>query len=365
MFQIIAQGDDNKITMTTGGDYIRLEITGYIGKWSNASVSDIKLAIKQHKSKIDKAVVYINSEGGSVFEANEIANFLNSEFKEVKVEVGALAASAASYFLTLFHATAKENSQIMIHAPRGCACGTLEQIQSETKLIENLTTQYLKEYATKMGLSTDDLQDKWRNDWWMTAKEAHKYGLVDVISSEKVAIDAKTYERMVACGVPNIESISKQETKPKKENMNLKLMAVKLGLPDTATEADVQAKLDELKAQADEAKTFKAQLTAQKAAEKKAQIKSLLDDAEKDHKINANTRVNYEALAEKDFDQVKAIIENLPAIVQAPSAQLKSKVSEAKAGWTYEEYLKNDPEAFEQLPEAKQKELVDAHYNNN
>ena len=359
---ILANGNGNSVVMTAGPDHIRLEIIGYIGKWNDTGVDSIKRKLAAHKGKADKAVVYINSEGGSVFEANEIANFLKSEFKEVKVEVGALAASAASYFLVLFHATAKQNSQIMIHAPRGCACGTLEKIKSETKLIENLTTQYLKEYAAKMGLSTDDLQEKWRNDWWMTAAEAHKYGLVDVISNEKVTIDAKTYERMVACGVPNIESISKQVTKPKKEHMDLKLMAVKLGLPESATEEEVQAKLDELKAQADEAKKLKEQLTAQQAAEKKARIKALLDQAEKEHKINAATRANYEALAEKDFEQVKAIIENLPALTQAPSAQLKGNGSDVKATWTYKDYLEKDPEAFEKLPEEVQQKLIYDYY---
>ena len=362
MKKILAQSQKGKIQASVTGDTLRLELDGRIGKWNQASVSDIKAKIKEYAGNATKALIYINSEGGSVFEATEIANVIKSNFKDVKVEIGAIAASAGTYFLTLFHATAKPNSQFMIHKPHGCACGNVDQIKAETKLLENVTKQYADAYVGKMNITADELKEKWLNDWWLTAQEALQLGLIDAISDEPVAITSELADRLVACGVPNANQLTKQQQKPKKEDMDINLLRAKLGLPADASEQQVQAKLNELQAMATKAGELEAKLKAEKEAKKKADIKALMDAAEKAHKINAKMRERYEKLAEADFDQVKAIIEDLPAISEAPSAQLKGGNAEARAKWTYQDYAERDPEAFERLPEEKQKELLDAHY---
>ena len=368
--KILAKTRDNKgkITASVAGDTLRLEIDGRIGKWNKASVSDIKLAIKEYGKQVDKAHIYINSEGGDVFEAEEIANVIKANFKSIKVEVGALAASAATIFLAKFHATGKSNSHFMIHKPSGCICGNEDEVQGDLKLLKNLTKQYLNDYAGKMRISKTEIADLWKNDYWMDAKEALDKGLIDAIDDEPAQIDAVVYERMVACGVPHIDAISKPKPTPKKEDMNLEVLRAQLGLPADADEKIVQAKLNELKAKAAKAETLEATIKSQQEAQRKADIKALLDDAEKQHKINAKTRPHYEKLAEKDLAQVKAIIDDLPAMGEAPSANLQvgggKKELGARANWTYADWAEKDPQGFEALPEEKQKALIDARFEN-
>jgi len=357
---IVTGRQNNYIGIQMAAGMVRLHIEGYIGRWEDASVQKIKEAIETAGKNTDKALVYINSEGGSVFEANEMVNLIAANFKEVRVEVGALAASAATYFLVKFPATAKSNTQIMIHRPSMCACGNVDKIKAETKLLENLTNQYIKDYTAKMNIGKEELEKKWQNDWWMTADEALKLGLIDDIDDEPAPVDEATYQRMVTCGAP-VEPAS--QTKPKKANMDMKVLAVQLGLPQEATDEQISAKIAELQARAEKARELEEQIKAQAKAQKQAQIKALLDEAERTKKITAATRKHYEKLAENDFEGVKAIIENLQP-VDAPSGQLKTGKT-ARSNWTYADWAEKDPEGFENLPEAEQKRLIEEHYNEN
>ena len=357
---IIAKSNTGTITATSNGKTLRLEIDGYIGKWDDANTRNIKQRIKEAGNGATHCELYVNSEGGSVFEANEIENIIKDTFKTVSGTVGAIAASAGSYFLTAFPFTAKKNSQIMIHKPTAGFAGTAEQIKAKVKLLENLEQHYKKAYAEKMGKTEEEVSKMWTNDYWMNADEALKIGLIDAIETDAVPIDAKLTDRLIACGAP-VDHLP--ATKPKKEDMDINLLRAELGLPSTAGEAEVLAKLKEVKQAAKKSAQLEATIKAQAEAEKKAKIKALLDTAEKQHKINAQMRANYEKLAEADFDQVKAIIEALPVMETAPSAGVNNgQAGEARANWTYADYAEKDPEAFEQLPEDKQKALIEAHY---
>ena len=357
---IIAKSKTGTITATSNGKTLRLEIDGYIGKWDDANTRNIKQRIAEAGKGATHCELYVNSEGGSVFEANEIENIIKDTFKTVSGTVGAIAASAGSYFLTAFPFTAKKNSQIMIHKPMAGFSGTAEQIKAKLKLLDNLEKHYKKAYAEKMGKTEDEVEQMWTNDYWMNADEALALGLIESIEADTVPIDAKLTDRLIACGAP-VDNLP--ETEPKKENMDINLLRAELGLPATAGETEVLAKLKEVKQTADKAKQLEATIKAQAEQEKKAKIKALLDEAEKQHKITASMRANYEKLADADFDQVKAIIEALPVMEVAPSAGVKTgQAGEARANWTYSDYAEKDPEAFEQLPEDKQKALLDAHY---
>ena len=105
--------------------------------------------------------------------------------------------------------------------------------------------------------------------------------------------------------------------------------AVSLGLPADATDAQIQAKLDELKAAATENVSLKSAQADAAKAEKAGKIKALLDGAEADNKINATTRGSFEKLANADFDSAKAAIEGMPK-VEAISQQLGGKGGDGK-----------------------------------
>lgn len=357
-----------EITAVKKGAVAFISIKGHIHEWGKASSLEFEKTVKEIKQ--DGAVdaeLYINSAGGSCFEANEILNIIKDNFTNVKIRVGALAASAATYFLTQFPASAKKNSQFMIHKPMMGTHGNEDEIESNLKLLKNLTADYKKAYSKKMGITEDEVEELWaKGDFWMTAQEAKKKGLIEEIEDEEEQIDATARLQLVACGAPIIPK--SENTKTKIERMELSVLAVQLGLPSTATQAEVDAKLKQVTADAAQVQSLVQAKAEQEKAAKAASVKALLDGAEKDKKITADQRPQWEQLANANLEQATAVIGSLKSI-EAVSSQLNPGAAAAQtaeqAKWTYADYQQNDPEAFEKLPEEKQTALIDAYYKEN
>lgn len=357
-----------EITALKKGDIAFISIQGHIHEWGRASSLELEKTIKEiKKDGVVDAELYINSGGGSCFEANEILNIIKDNFTNVKIRVGALAASAATYFLTQFPASAKKNSQFMIHKPMMGTHGNEDEIESNLKLLKNLTADYKKAYSKKMGITEDEVEELWaKGDFWMTAQEAKKKGLIEEIEDEEEQIDATALLQLVACGAPIIPK--SENTKTKIDRMELSVLAVQLGLPSTATQAEVDAKLKQVTADAAQVQGLVQAKAEQEKAAKAASVKALLDGAEKDKKITADQRPQWEQLANANLEQATAVIGSLKSI-EAISSQLNPGAAAAQtaeqAKWTYADYQQNDPEAFEKLPEDKQTALIDAYYKEN
>lgn len=356
------------ITCELKSDVCYISIRGYIHQWTTASSVDVEKTIIAFKEKgAKKAELYINSEGGSVFEANEIRNLVEDNFSEenVKVKVGALAASAATTFLTKYKASGKTNSQFMIHKPSMYATGNEDQIVRQLKLLKDLTSQYRKEYAAKMGITEEEVEEMWKADYWMTAKEAKEKGLIDSIENEEEDIDPESMMRLVASGAPEIPE--QKKSKPHTMKVELSILAVQIGLPADATQEQVDARLTALKATEIEAKNLKDSAEENEKNNKAARIKALLDGAEKDKKITAEQRPHFEKMAGDNIEACEALIKTMTAVT-AISKQIDPKNPEASTKgqekWTFEDYQKH-PKAWATLekdhPE-KAKELIDAHY---
>jgi len=341
-----------------------ITIKGNISSWRNSS-SDIEAQISSVVKKgVTSAEIYINSGGGDVFEANEILNLIEDNFTNITVRVGALCASAATIFIAKYPTTAKKNSKIMIHKPYAYASGNEDKIGSTLKLLQEFTADYKKMYADKMKMSLKGVEELWaKGDYWLTAKEALKKGLINSIEDIEAPIDAETRLQLVACGAPNIPE-KKQNPKDNNIMEKARLIAM-LGLDPDATDAQIEAKIKANKTAAEKTANLEAQAKANLENAQTAKIKALLDDAEKDKKINAAQRTNYEILAKSDFDNTKSIIDAITPIT-AISEQIDGNGATASADqnkWTYEDYQKNEAMAdFEKLPEDKQKTLINAFY---
>lgn len=370
--QIIASGSKEgtplEITAVKKGITAYIGIKGGIYRWNKASSYDVETVVKGFKDDgATNAEVYINTPGGDVFEAAEILNIIDDNFKpeNVKVRIGAVAASAGTRFLTKYYSTAKRNSQIMIHKPMGNPSGNEDEIEAGLKLIKNITQDYKTGYATKMGITEAAVEKMWaKGDYWMTAKEALKLKLIDAIEDEDEKIDASSRMQLVACGAPIIPKIE-SKNKPKNNHMELSVLAVQLGLPSTATQPEVDAKIKELQKKAGEADTLLQATAAQAKIDAAKKVKDLLDGAEKDKKITAEQRPQLEIMANKDFASAEAFIGGMLSIT-AISAGIKpgggGEAPKGREAWTYADYLEKDQKGFEALDEKVQKTLTDAHY---
>jgi ATP-dependent protease ClpP protease subunit len=353
-----------EITAVKKGTTAYIGIKGGIYRWNKASSYDVETVVKGFKDDgATNAEVYVNTPGGDVFECAEILNVIDDNFKpeNVKVRVGAVAASAGTRFLTKYHSTAKRNSQFMIHKPMGNPSGNEDEIEAGLKLIKNITQDYKTGYAKKMGITEAEVEKLWaKGDYWMTAKEALKLKLIDAIEDEDEKIDASVRMQLVACGAPNIPKIENNQNQNK--HMELSVLAVQLGLPSTATQAEVDAKLKELQTKASTADGLVQAAADQKEAQKKAQKKTLLDAAEKDKKISAKQRPHLETLEVEALTAVLEGMKPITAISEGIDPKGTGTDEKGRESWTYADYLEKAPEAFEKLEDSVQKSLIDAHY---
>ncbi len=350
-----------------------ISIIGQISNWSEANSSQVRADIAALGKKHTTAQVYINSEGGSCIEANEIVNVLQDNFEDITIIGGAIVASAASFIFCSFPNKLSKNSQVMIHEPRGYYAGTFKNVSKQLKLLKALEDDYVSVYATKTGKTKEDIIALWNDgDHWMTAKEALADGFADAIEGEET-ITTEDAQMITAMGSPYQVKATAPTANFKPKNMNQEVLAVSIGLPKDATESQITAKIAEIKTTADTAATLKAQLEQQSRSQKAASIKALLDQAELDKKITPEVRASYEKLAESDIDSVKAIVDGLPKITPI-SAQMQTGsqgVPGAGADFKYESYEAcleaNDAKAFEaymQDQPQKAQALLDAYYTN-
>jgi ATP-dependent Clp protease, protease subunit len=136
-------------------------------------------------------IFYINSPGGSVYDAFAIYDtmqFVKCDIQTVGIGVQA---SAAAFLLSsgtkgkrllLPHAT------VMIHQPSAGTRGKVSDM--EIDLREGLRMKRLLNeiMAKNTGQSLKKIESDMERDFWMSAEDAKKYGIVDeVINSRKLA----------------------------------------------------------------------------------------------------------------------------------------------------------------------------------
>lgn len=128
--------------------------------------------------------LYINSPGGSVYDALAIFDTMQYITNDVQtVGIGVQASAAA--FLLSSGAKGKRfllpNATVMIHQPSSGTRGKVTD--QEIDLQESLRVKRLLEeiMAKNTGQKKDRIHEDMERDRWMTAEEAKKYGLVDAI----------------------------------------------------------------------------------------------------------------------------------------------------------------------------------------
>lgn len=128
--------------------------------------------------------LYINSPGGSVTAGLAILDTMNHVKPDVATVTVGLAASAAAVILSAGKKGkrfALPNSEIMIHQPWGGAQGQATDIEITAKHIIATRERLNKILAKNTGQKLDKIEKDVERDYFMSAEEAKKYGLIDEI----------------------------------------------------------------------------------------------------------------------------------------------------------------------------------------
>lgn len=128
--------------------------------------------------------LYINSPGGSVYDALAIYDTMQFVGPDIQTVGIGVQASAAAFLLssgTKGKRSLLEHATVMIHQPSSGTRGKVTD--QEIDLRESLRVKRLLEeiMAKNTGQKLDKIHVDMERDFWMTAQEALKYGLVDEI----------------------------------------------------------------------------------------------------------------------------------------------------------------------------------------
>ena len=149
-----------------------------------ANIVIAQLLFLEHEDPTKEIKLYINSPGGSVTAAMAMYDTMNHIKPDVSTVCVGIAASAAAVILSS-GAKGKRfclpNSEVMIHQVMGGAEGQASDIAITAKHILRTKENLNKILAKNTGKSAAQIEKDSDRDYYMSAEEAKKYGLVDEI----------------------------------------------------------------------------------------------------------------------------------------------------------------------------------------
>lgn len=128
--------------------------------------------------------LYINSPGGSVTAGLAVLDTMNYIKPDIATVTVGIAASAAAVILSAGKKGkrfALPNSEVMIHQPWGGAQGQATDIEITAKHILSTRERLNKILAKNTGQKVEKIHKDVERDYFMTADEAKKYGIIDEI----------------------------------------------------------------------------------------------------------------------------------------------------------------------------------------
>ncbi len=163
----------------------------FLGGGINDEVANLiiaQLLFLEHQDSKKDISFYINSPGGSVSAGLAILDTMNHIKCDVSTVCVGMAASMGAMILsagTKGKRFALPNAEVMIHQPMGGAEGQASDIAITAKNILRARENLYKILSKNTGKPIAQVEKDADRDYWMTADEAKKYGIVDEVMVNK------------------------------------------------------------------------------------------------------------------------------------------------------------------------------------
>jgi ATP-dependent Clp protease protease subunit len=141
------------------------------------------LFLHSEDSKKDISL-YINSPGGSVYDALAIYDTMQYISNDIQTLGIGIQASAAAFLLssgTKGKRVILPNATVMVHQPSSGTRGKVTDMEIDLKESLRIKLRLNEIMARNTGQTLKRIQEDMERDYWMTAEDAKKYGLVDSI----------------------------------------------------------------------------------------------------------------------------------------------------------------------------------------
>ncbi|GDY12673.1 ATP-dependent Clp protease proteolytic subunit [Planctomycetota bacterium] len=152
-----------------------------------ANVIVAQLLFLQSQKRDADITLYINSPGGSVSAGFAIYDTMQYLTCDVTTVCVGQAASMAAFLLaagTKGKRFALQHSRVLIHQPFGGTQGQASDIEIQARELIRLKREMNRIMAEKTGQSIERVSKDSERDHYMTAEEAHAYGIIDRVVSK-------------------------------------------------------------------------------------------------------------------------------------------------------------------------------------
>lgn len=132
--------------------------------------------------------LYINSPGGSITAGMAIYDTMNFIKSKVSTICVGMAASMAAFILSSGEKGKRcslPNSEIMIHQPLGGIQGQATEIKIAAERIIKLKNKINRILSENTGKNIEKIEMDTERDYFLSAKEARNYGIIDKIIENK------------------------------------------------------------------------------------------------------------------------------------------------------------------------------------
>jgi ATP-dependent Clp protease protease subunit len=163
----------------------------FLGTGINDQVANIiqaqLLFLESADSKKD-IQVYLNSPGGSVYAGLGIYDTMQYINPDVATICTGMAASMGAVLLCAGakgKRTALPHSRVMIHQPMAGTQGQASDMEIAVKEVLKMKKELYEIIANHSGQKFDKVEEDSDRDYWMSAKEAKDYGMIDEVLAKK------------------------------------------------------------------------------------------------------------------------------------------------------------------------------------
>ena len=125
--------------------------------------------------------IYINSPGGSVSAGLGIYDTMQLVNSDVATICTGLAASMGAVLLT----AGAKGKRVMIHQPLGGAQGQASDIEITAREIMKTKRELYEILSAHSGVALKKIEKDADRDYWLSAREAKEYGLIDEVLSKR------------------------------------------------------------------------------------------------------------------------------------------------------------------------------------
>ncbi|TKI53536.1 Clp protease ClpP [Lysinibacillus mangiferihumi] len=172
--------------------FIYGEITKYAWEeYGEVSSITFKNELDSLGDGIETINLYINSPGGSVFEAMAIIAMLQRHPADIISHIDGLAASCASVLPMISkRIIMPSNALMMIHHAMTGAWGNAKQLRKAADDVERISKAMCQHYLDRSGdkMTEEQLYEMLEEDKWLTAEQCLELGLCDEIVEANQAV---------------------------------------------------------------------------------------------------------------------------------------------------------------------------------